>query len=93
MMPAKHNEIIRREVDAMLTAQIIKIESSPWGFPVVIAKKKHGGPRFCVDYRALIKRMKANKYSLTKIKEVIDNMVGSKFFSMLDIFAGYWQIK
>lgn len=92
-MPTKHNGIARKEVDAILAARIIKPASSLWVFPVVIAKKKDGSPRFCVDYRALNERMKAYKFPLPKIEKVIDDMAGSKIFSKLDMLAGYWQIK
>lgn len=92
-MHTKYNEIERKEIDAMLVAWIIKPASSSWGFPAVIAKKKKGRRRFWVYFQTLNERMKADKFPLRKIEEIVDDMVGSKIFSKLDIFAGYWQIE
>lgn len=88
-----NNDIVRKEIGKMMAARIIRPEASSWGFPVVIAKKKGGSSLFCVNYRALNKRMKADKIPLLRIKEVIDDLAGSTIFSRLDTFASYWQIK
>lgn len=47
---------------------------------------------FFVGYQALNKRIKADRFTLPKIEEVIGDMAGSKIFSKPDIFSGYWQI-
>lgn len=44
----------------------------------MIAKKNDGSAKFYVDYRALNKRTKAEKFPLSKMEEVIDEMAGSK---------------
>ena len=77
----------------MLKAGIITASSSAWSFPVVIASKKEGKPRFCVDYRALNRVMKADRWPLPKIEELFDDLSGSRFFTTLDLFSGYWQVR
>ncbi len=52
-MSPSHNEIVRKEIDRMLVAGITTPVESSWTSPVVIATKKYGSPRFCVDYRKL----------------------------------------
>lgn len=45
-MSLKHNTIVRNELDKMFATGIIKQILSAWSFPVVIATKKDGNPRF-----------------------------------------------
>lgn len=44
---------IAAHVEDMLDRNIIQPSVSPWAAPVVLACKKHGQNRFCVDYRRL----------------------------------------
>ena len=91
--PPRHATVVRQELDKMLGAGIITPSRSAWSFPVVIASKKDGKPRFCVDYRALNRVMKADRWPLHKIQEIFDDLSGSHFFSTLDLFSGYWQVR
>lgn len=89
----KHNDVVQEELKEMLKAGIITPTSSAWSFPVVIATRKDGKPRFCVDYRVLDQRMKGDRFSLPKIQEIFDESAGGVFFTTLDLFSGYWQMK
>ena len=77
----------------MLEAGIITSSSSAWSFPGVIVSKKDGNPHFRVDYRTPNQRMKADRCSLPKIEEIFDDLEGSAYFTSLDLFSGYWQIR
>lgn len=59
----------------MLEAGIITPSNSVWSFSVVIASKKDGELRFCVDYRTLNQKMKADHWSLPKIEVIFDDLV------------------
>lgn len=91
-MLAKDNDTVRKEIDSIPAVLIIKPATSPWGYPVVSTKKNNVTSRCFLGYRALKKKMKADKFRLPKIEEVIDDMAGTKAFSKLDMFFGYWQI-
>ena len=75
----------------MLRAGVIRPISSECSFPIVIATKKDGKPRFCVDYRLLNMRMKADRFPLPKPQEIFDDMKGAVILTTLDFFTGYWQ--
>ena len=92
-MAPLHNAIARKELDKILEAGIIKLSSSAWSFPVVILSKKDGNPSFCVDYRTLNQRMKADRWPLPKIEEIFDDLEGSAYFTSLHLFSGYWKIR
>ena len=54
---------------------------------------KDGNSSFCVDYRTLNQKMKADRWPLPKIEEIIDDLKGSAYFSSQNLFSGYWQIR
>ena len=85
--------VIRTQVEEMLAHNIIRDSSSPYAAPVVIVPKKNGESRFCIDYRELNKQTIKDKYPLPRIDDTIDALHGSKYFSTLDLFSGYWQIE
>lgn len=44
---------LRHHLQGLLAAGIIKESRSPYASPIVIARKKYGQLRMCVDYRTL----------------------------------------
>lgn len=77
----------------MLNAQIIQPSCRPWGFPVVVRRTKDGDPRIYINYRAMNKRLKADKFAIHNIEKILDSMRGGTVCTKLEISTGYWQIK
>jgi hypothetical protein len=78
---------------AMMKAGIISKCVSPWGFCPVFADKSDGTLRFCVNFKPLNKVTLKDKYPVPLISDLISFVATKKYFSVLDCFAGYWQIK
>ena len=76
----------------MLEAKIIRPSKSPYSSLVVLVRKRDGKLRFCVDYRTLNSKTIKDSHSLPRIDETLDALMGAKFFSSLDLKAGYWQV-
>lgn len=89
----RDNKLVRQELDNMLKAKTITPASSAWSFPAIIATKKDGKPRFCVDYRTLNSRMKTKPWPIPQTQEIFDALGGSRVFTTLDLFSGYRQIR
>lgn len=93
-IPKAQEEAVKKMIDDMRENQIISPTSaSPWGFPIVLVKKKDGSVRFCVDYRKLNAITKTSSYPIPLISELLDSLNGAKYFSSMDLASGYWQIR
>ena len=80
-------------VESMEKQGVIKPSTSPWSSPVVLAPKKDGSLRFCIDYRKLNSMMEKDVYPLPRIDDILDTLGETRYFTSLDLAAGYWQIE
>ena len=60
---------------------------------MLLTNKKDGGKRLCIDYRELNKVTIKNKYPLSRIDDLFDQLHGVQVFSKLDLQSGYHQLK
>ena len=88
----KEKEIIDQQIEEMLAADVIRASNSPWCSPIVVVKKKDGGHRFAVDYRALNAKTKKDKFPVPNIEDLLSKLGGSKYFTSLDMFSSYFQV-
>jgi hypothetical protein len=84
---------LKKQLTDLMDKGYVQESKSPYGAPVLFVKKKDGTMRMCVDYRALNKITIKNKYPLPRIDELLDRLLGAKYFSKIDLRSGYWQVR
>ncbi|GJV63023.1 putative nucleotidyltransferase, ribonuclease H [Tanacetum coccineum] len=72
---------------------LIRPSTLPWGAPVLFVKKKDGSFRMCIDYQELNKLAIKNRYPLTRIDDLFDQLQGSSVYSKIDLRSGYYQLR
>lgn len=95
-LPHSQKTEISKQINDMLTKNIIEPSCSNYNSPIILVPKKsvNGEKNFrlCVDYRELNRRLIPDKFPLPRIDEVLDNLGRARYFSTLDLYAGFWQV-
>jgi hypothetical protein len=85
--PQLQKDELEAQCATMLKQGIIR----PSTTPILLVKKADTTWRFCVDYRALNNTVK-DKFQIPVVEELIDELHGARFFTKLDLHAGYHQV-
>lgn len=91
-LPILKREAATTEVKRMLDQDLITPSKSPWSSPITLVKKKDGSLRFCIDYRKLNEVTRKDSFPLPRIDDSLDALGGNKYFSVMDLSSGYWQV-
>ena len=92
MAPVELQEL-RVQLKELLNKGFIKPSTSPWGAPVLFAKKKGKTHRLCIDYRQLNRVTIKNRYPLPRIDDLFDQLRGVRVYSKIDLRTGYHQLR
>ncbi len=87
-------DVVKEELQKWLNVDFIyPILDSTWVSSLVVVPKKNDKWHICVDYRALNKATKKDHFPLPFINQVLDTLAGKQFFSFLDGFSSYNQVR
>ena len=86
-------EAVRKHLQELLDSGVIRESESPFASPIVVVKKKDGSVRLCIDYRKLNIQTIKEAYALPNLEKAFSALAGSKWFSVLDLKSGYYQIE
>ncbi|GKT36237.1 Retrovirus-related Pol polyprotein from transposon 297, partial [Aduncisulcus paluster] len=92
---------IRRDWAQDIYSQLLEMEKKKVIRPsvtehhcaTVIVPKKNGKLRLCVDYRPLNRVTKGMGQVLPVIDDLFQLMGGTRFYAVLDLTRGYWQVE
>ncbi|RWS01061.1 pol polyprotein-like protein, partial [Dinothrombium tinctorium] len=92
-LPQAHRDPLRRILDELLAANIIRPSTSCYCAPILLVKKKSGDYRLVVDFRSLNQNiLNDNCYPLPRIEDIIDLIIGAVVFSSLDCHSGFFTL-
>jgi hypothetical protein len=83
------NEEIKRQIQELPHKGHIHPRSSPCESPIMLVQKKYGTWRLCIDYRALNKVTVRNWYLIPRLDDLLDKLMGAKYFNNIDLKFGY----
>ncbi len=90
----KYITMVKEELDKLLEAGFIRhAETIEWVSPLVFALKKNDKFRVCVNYKALNKVIKKNRYPLPFCEEILEVVVSHKMYTFKDGYKGYHRVK
>lgn len=91
-LPENQRSALKDIILDLLSNNIIRESQSAYASPVILVPKPNGTLRLCVDYRKLNLISVKQKFPLPLIDDQIDKLVNYKYFTLLDLFSGYYQI-
>ncbi|RWS02060.1 pol polyprotein-like protein [Dinothrombium tinctorium] len=81
-LPNAHKEPLKKILNELLIARIIRPSTSSYCAPILLVQKKSGDYRLVIDYRGLNATIiNENCYPLPRIEDVIDHIGGSKIIA------------
>jgi hypothetical protein len=84
---------LKKQINELSEKGYIRPSTSPWVAHVLFVEKKDDTRRMCIDYRALNEVTIKNKYPLSRIEDLFDQLRGASVFSKIDLMSGYHQFR
>ncbi|PVD22378.1 hypothetical protein C0Q70_18188 [Pomacea canaliculata] len=67
-------------------------QPTDWVSRMVLATKKSGKLRVCIDPRPLNKALERERYPLPIMEDILPSLANAKLFSKLDLTDAYWHV-
>ena len=88
----KNYQWVKEEIEKLLTAMVICSSRSSWSVLIIIVPKGDGGKQLVINYRPLNKVTRKFTWPMPKVEDIFSKLNGAKYFTMLDLRAGYHHI-
>ena len=92
MTPVELQEF-KVQLQEWLDKGFIRLSTSLWGTPVLFSKKQDETLRLCIDYRQLNRVTIKNRYPLSRIDDLFDQLRGAQVYSKIDLRTGYHRLR
>ncbi|XP_050528243.1 uncharacterized protein K02A2.6-like [Daktulosphaira vitifoliae] len=93
-VPLAIKERLKDTLDQLEKIKVIEAVNDPvdWLSNIVIVEKPNKKLRICLDPQDLNRALKVVKFPITTLKEIIPKLKGKKFYTVIDLKDGFWQI-
>ena len=96
--PVIHKDVINTETTNLKGNNAISTSNSLYNSPVWVVPKKPDSKgnkrwRMVIDYRTLNEKTVGDAYPLPNITDILDQLGGAKYFTVLDLASGFHQIE
>lgn len=95
--PYRYPQFQKAEMESIVKELVqkgfVRASNNPFSSPVILVKKKNGGWRLCVDYKALNTITVKDRFPISTIDELLGELKAAQVFSKLDLLSGYHQIR
>ncbi|XP_053667579.1 uncharacterized protein LOC128717928 [Anopheles marshallii] len=88
----KEKKVIENTLCEWLKGNIIQKSDSDYASPVVLARKKDGSMRVCVDYRELNRKVRKDCFPMRNMEDQIDQLQAAKVFTTLDLKNSFFHV-
>ncbi|KAL7856578.1 hypothetical protein SRHO_G00154770 [Serrasalmus rhombeus] len=92
-IPPTQYQQVRKAIEEMENAGVIRPSKSPYSSPIVVVTKRDGSLRICIDYRKLNSCSTRDAFPLPRIEDALEALGQAKYFSTVDLTCGYWQVE
>nr|GEW89967.1 putative reverse transcriptase domain-containing protein [Tanacetum cinerariifolium] len=92
LAPAEMQEL-STQLQELSDKGFIRPSFSPWGAPVLFVKEKDRYFLMCIYYHELNKFTMKNRYPLSRIDDLFDQLQGSRVYSTIGLRSGYYQLR
>ena len=92
LIAVKNYQWVKEEIEKLLTAKIICSSRSSWSALIIVVPKCDGGKHLVIDYHTLNKVTRKFTWPMPKVEDIFSKLNGVKYFTTLDLCAGYHHI-
>ncbi len=86
-------DFLKNCLDEMISKGLIRSSKLPAGAPCLFALKKDSSRRFCIDYQRLNDLTTKNRYPISPINTLLEQLGQGKIYSKIDLRSAYHLIQ